>query len=91
MSKYDCVAICVIAVALSLLLSVIAVIVPLSKSLTDLSDALSQPGIPTRVEIDHMTITNVDGVSFEVNGFDATANSRLIDIIMGLAIAEEGE
>jgi len=53
-----------------------------------LSDALSQPGIPTRVEIEHMTITAPDGVSFEINGFDATANSRLIDVITGLAIAE---
>ena len=88
MSKYDCIAICVVAVALSLLLSVLAIAVPLSKSITDLSDALSQPGIPTRVEIDHMTITNEDGVAFEINGFDATANSRLIDIITGLAIAE---
>jgi len=88
MSKYDCIAICVVAVAISLLLSVIAIMVPLQKSLTDLSDALSQPGTPTRVEIEHMTITSLDGVSFEINGFDATANSRLIDIIIGLAISE---
>ena len=88
MSKYDCIAICVVAVAVSLLLSVIAITVPLQKSITDLSDALSQPGIPTRVEIEHMTITAPDGVSFEINGFDATANSRLIDIITGLAISE---
>ena len=88
MSKYDCIAICVVVVAMSLLLSVIAITVPLQRSITDLSDALSQPSIPTRVEIDHMTITNVDGVSFEINGFDATANSRLIDIITGLVIAE---
>ena len=88
MSKYDCIAICVIALAISLVLSVIAIMVPLSKSLTDLSDVLSQPGIPTRIEIDHMTITAPDGVSFEVNGFDATTNSRLIDIITGLAISE---
>ena len=87
MSKYDCIAICVVSVAIALLLSVIAVMVPLSKSLTDLSDALSQPGIPTRVEIEHMTITTIEGVSFEINGFDATANSRLIDIITGLAIS----
>ena len=88
MSKYDCIAICVVAVVVSLLLSVIAVMVPLSKSLTDLSDILAQPSISTRVEIEHMTITAPDGVSFEINGFDATANSRLIDILMGLAIAE---
>ena len=88
MSKYDCIAICVIAVVISLLLSVIAITVPLQKSLTDLSDSLSQPGIPTRVEIDHMIITAPDGVSFEITGFDATANSRLIDILTGLAIAE---
>ena len=88
MSKYDCIAICVVAVAISLLLSVIAITIPLQKSITGLSDALSQPGIPTRVEIEHMTITSPDGVSFEINGFDATANSRLIDIITGLAISE---
>lgn len=88
MSKYDCIAICVVAVAVSLILSVIAVTIPLQKSVTDLSNALSQPGIPNRVEIDHMTITTPDGVSFEINGFDATANSRLIDIITGLAIAD---
>ena len=88
MSKYDCIAICVIAAAVSLLLSVIAFTIPIRDSITDLSDALSQPGIPTRVEIEHMTITTPDGVSFEINGFDATANSRLIDILTGLAIAE---
>ena len=88
MSKYDCIAVCVIAVAISLILSVIAITVPLQKSLTDLSDALSQTGIPTRVEIEHMTITTPDGVSFEINGFDAMANSRLIDILTGLAVAE---
>ena len=37
---------------------------------------------------EHMTITAPDGVSFEINGFDATANSRLIDLITGLAISE---
>ena len=89
MSKYDCIAICVIAVAVSLLLSVVAITVPLQKSITDLSDALSQPGIPTRVEIDHMTITAPDGVSFEINEFDATVNGRLIDFLTGLAIAED--
>ena len=88
MSKYDCIVVCVIAVALSLVLSVIAITIPLQNSITDLSDALSQPGIPTRVEIEHMTITTPDGVSFEINGFDATANSRLIDILTGLAVAE---
>ena len=87
MSKYDCIAICVAIVAVSLVLSVIAFTIPIRDSIEDLSDALSQPGIPTRVEIDHMTITNVEGVSFEINGFDATANSRLIDIITGLAIS----
>ena len=88
MSKYDCVALCVAAIVLSLLLSVIFIMVSLSNGITDLSGALSQPGIPTRVEIEHMTITTPEGVSFEINGFDATANSRLIDIIAGLAIAE---
>jgi len=89
MSKYDCIVVCVITVALSLLLSVIAITIPLQRSITDLSDALSQPGIPTRVEIEHMTITAPDGVSFEINGFDATANSRLVDILTGLVVAEE--
>ena len=88
MSKYECIAICVTAVAVSVILSVIAVTIPLRDSITDLSDALSQPGIPTRVEIEHMTITTIEGVSFEINGFDATANSRLIDIVTGLAIAD---
>jgi len=87
MSKYVCIAICVVVIAISLLLSVIAVMVPLQKSLSDLSDALAQPGIPTRVEIEYMTITTIEGVSFEVTGFDATANSRLIDIITGLSIS----
>jgi hypothetical protein len=71
-----------------MLLSVIAITVPLQNGITDLSDALSQPGIPSRAEVEHMTITTPDGVSFEINGFDVTANSRLIDIITGLAIAE---
>ena len=89
MSKYDCIAICVVAVTVSLLLSVIAVVAPLSKGITDLSNALTQPGIPTRVEIDRMTITTPDGVSFEINRFNATASSRLLDIIMGMTIAED--
>ncbi len=88
MSKYDCIAICVVAVALSLLLSVIAIITAAKTSIDNLVDTLSQPSIPTRVELEHMTITAPDGVLFEVNGFDATANSRLIDILTGLAIAE---
>ena len=88
MSKYECIAVCVATMAVSLCLSVIAFTIPIRDSIKDLSEDLSQPGIPTRVEIDHMTITNVDGVSFEINGFDATANSRLIDIITGLAISE---
>ena len=88
MSKYDCIAVCVVALAASLLLSVISITVPLQKSITDLSDALSQPGIPTRVEIENMIITAPDGVSFEINGFDATVNGRLIDFLTGLAIAE---
>ena len=87
MSKYECIAVCVGIVAVSLCLSIIAFTIPIRDSIKDLSDALSQPGIPTRVEIEHMTITAPDGVSFEINGFDATANSRLIDIITGLAIA----
>ena len=88
MSKYYCITTCVIAVAVSLLLSIISITIPLRDSITDLSDALSQPGIPTRVEIDHMTITAPDGVSFEINEFDATVNGRLIDFLTGLAIAE---
>ena len=88
MSKYECIAICVAVLAISLVLSVIAFTIPIRDSIKDLSDALSQPGIPTRVEIEHMTIAAPDGVSFEINGFDATANSRLIDILTGLAIAE---
>lgn len=88
MSKYECIAVCVAVAAVALCLSVIAFTIPIRDSIKDLSDALSQPGIPTRVEIDHMTITNVDGVSFEINGFDATANSRLIDILTGLIVAE---
>ena len=88
MSKYDCIAICVAIVAVSLCLSVVAFTIPIRDSIKDLSDALAQPGIPTRVEIEHMTITTIEGVSFEINGFDATANSRLIDILTGLAISE---
>ena len=88
MSKYDCIAICVGAIALSVLLSVVAIAIPFRDGLKDISSALSEPGIPTRVEIEHMTITAPDGVSFEISGFDATANSRLIDILTGLAIAE---
>ena len=88
MSKYDCIALCVIALAVSLFLSVIAITIPLRDSITDLSDALLQPGIPTRVEIKNMVITNPDGVSFEISEFDATVDSRLIDFLTGLAVAE---
>ena len=88
MSKYYCITTCVIAVAVSLFLPVIAITIPLRDSIKDLSDALLQPGIPTRVEIKNMVITNPDGVSFEISEFDATVDSRLIDFLTGLAVAE---
>ena len=88
MSKYDCIAVCVISISLAILLSIISVIMVAKTSIDSLTDALSQPSIPTRVEIEHMTIVAPDGVSFEINGFDATANSRLIDILTGLVISE---
>ncbi len=90
-SKYDCITVCVVSISLAILLSVIIVLAVAKTSIDGLTEVLSDPGSPTRIEMEHITITGPDGVSFDIDGFDATANSRLIDILTGLAISEGGQ
>jgi len=88
MSKYDCIIVCVISVALTIVFSVMCVVIPLRDSANKLIDALSQPGISDRMEMDTLTITSPDGVSVTIDNLDVTVNSRLMDIFLGIAASE---
>jgi len=88
MSKYDCITVCFVAVALAIVLSVMCVVMPLRDSANNLIEALSQPGISDRMEMDSLTITSPDGVSVTVDNLDVTVNSRLLDIFLGIAATE---
>ena len=91
MSKYDCITICVVSVALTIVISVMAFTIPLRDSVNKLTDALSQPGISDRMEMDSLTITSPDGVSVTIDNLDVTVNSRLLDIFLGIAASESGK
>ena len=90
MSKYDCITVCVVSVALAFVFSVMCVVIPLRDSVNNLTDALSQPGISDRMEMDSLTITSLDGVSVTIDNLDVTMNSRLLDIFLGAAAVESG-
>ncbi len=90
MSKYDCIALCVISVSIAIFLSVIAVVTVLKTSVDGLTEALSQPGISDRMEMDSLTIMSPDGVAITIDNLDVTVNSRLLDTFLGIAIPESG-
>ena len=90
MSKYDCITVCVVSVALAIVLSLVAFVTVAKTSIDGLTEALSQPGIVDRMEMDSLTITSPDGVSVTIDNLDVTVNSRLLDIFLGIAASESG-
>ena len=88
MNVKECIAICVGIVSFAALLITLCFTVVVRDSVTDLTDALSQPGMTDRVEIELLTFTAPDGTVVELKDFDSTINSRLLDLILGAAVVQ---
>jgi len=88
MNVRECIAICVGIVAVAAIIISALFVMVVKTSVTDLTDALSQPGITDRVEIESLTFTAPDGTVVELKDFDGTINSRLLDLILGAAAVQ---
>ncbi len=86
MNTRECIVWCVGIIAAVILILVPVFIVKFSDRITDLTEAISQPGITSNVTIDEVIIIAPDDVRFEVRGFDAQVNSRLIDMVLNALV-----
>jgi predicted PurR-regulated permease PerM len=88
MNTKECVAICVAVIVVGLVFGLLSVVIPITRSLDQLTEVLSQEN-NSRVIIDTLTFTTKAGDTFEFKNLDATANSRMIDILIGAAVAND--
>jgi len=90
-NKYECVVLCVVSISLAIVLSVMAFVIPLTRSVDKLTETLSQPGVTDIVRMDSMTITDPNtGATVELVRPDVTVNSRLLDVFLGIMASESG-
>lgn len=85
MNTKECIAICVGAISAVALLLGLAFITKISDRVEQLNETLSEPGLTSEINIEHLTITTEDGSVVELEGFDADVNSRLIDLLVNMA------
>ena len=84
MNTRDCIVACFGILAAALLIAAAII----SSNVTDLTEAISQPGIQDRVELAGITITTEDGTTIKLDDVDITVNSRMIDIWLGAVVAD---
>ena len=69
-----------VALTRALVLSFVSAIL-----VSELVSERSHPEIPSYIQIDNLTITTPDGVSFNISGLEASADGRIVDMLAGLA------
>lgn len=84
MNTRDCIAWCVTVIGIVSLVVALTFIAKFSGHVSELTEAISQPGITSNITIDELIIASPDDVKIEIRGFDAQVNSRLLDIVLNV-------
>jgi len=82
MSKWDSITICVVTISVCALMVALVVSSKAGDAINRLADVLEQPAISDTIQIDELVITSEEGVIIELIDFEATMNSRFIDLIL---------
>lgn len=90
MKTRECIVVCVAIVSIVFLMVASVAVVKISDRIDDLTEVLSQPGITSTVAIEKLEIRNAtDDISVSVTGFEAELNSRLLDLLLTAAVADD--
>ncbi len=90
MNTRECIVYCVGILSVVFLLVVSILAMYFVDRLSELTEVLSQPGVTSNITIERLIIRPPDSITYiEMEGFDAQVNSRILDLLLNLAVDKQ--